>query len=259
MVLLIRASALGDSHPKLHPVSSRARCQIVFVTGTDTGVGKTVFTCQALRHLRARGKRALALKPFCSGGRTDAERLCVIQGQELPLDVVNPWHFTAPVAPPAAAGSAKDLPRLDRVVRHILKVAEQCELLLVEGAGGLLVPLGVDYTVADLVRALPCSHVVVVGLNRLGTINHTLLTLSHLERVMSRRRRPCAIPVVWMETARPDRSASSNARLIRGFASDIALYRWPFLGRDAEQVAPATPLRKKIEKTLAEIFSMDSV
>ena len=77
--------------------------KIIFVTGTDTGVGKTLLTALLLQHLRAHGQSALAIKPFCSGGREDAELLHSLQENELTLDEMNPFHFKKPLAPYLAA------------------------------------------------------------------------------------------------------------------------------------------------------------
>jgi dethiobiotin synthetase len=173
--------------------------KIVFVTATDTGVGKTLLTALLLCHLRRRGARALALKPFCSGGRGDAELLHELQDGDLTLAEINPFYFPEPVAPLVSARLHKRRIPLDQVIQHISSIAARVEqippphiadlrkitkskiqnFLLIEGSGGLLVPLGEGYTVRDLIARLDC-HVLVVSRNQLGTINHTLLTLEGL-------------------------------------------------------------------------------
>src|ERR1700722_15876817 len=115
--------------------------KIIFVTGTDTGVGKTLLTALLLHHLRARGCRALAMKPFCSGGRADVRLLQSLQPGELSDAEMNPFYFKQPIAPLAASlGKRKKIP-LNLVVEKIRAVARKCDVLLVEGSGGLLVPL----------------------------------------------------------------------------------------------------------------------
>ena len=149
--------------------------RIIFVTGTDTGVGKTLLTGLLLYHLRQRGCHALAMKPFCSGSRADTEFLRAVQDGELTSDEVTPFFFAEPLAPLVAARKHRRTIRLKEVVRRIRRLSDRCECLLIEGIGGLLVPLGEGFTVRDLVARLGCE-VIIVSRNRLGTINHTILT-----------------------------------------------------------------------------------
>ena len=93
--------------------------RVTFVTGTDTGVGKTVATACLLYHLRQLGVNAVALKPFCSGGRGDAEVLQAIQGPVLSLDEVKPFYFKQPLAPLVAAQKERRSIALDQVVEAI--------------------------------------------------------------------------------------------------------------------------------------------
>ena len=81
----------------------RLRCKIIFITGTDTGVGKTVLTALLLRHLRRSGRAAFAMKPFTCGSRSDAKLLHALQNRELTLNEINPFYFREPVAPLVAA------------------------------------------------------------------------------------------------------------------------------------------------------------
>ena len=148
----------------------------LFITGTDTGVGKTYFTALLLRGLRSRGVDAVGFKPICCGERTDAEILGEAAGGVIPIDDVNPVWFQASAAPYVAAlaeGRAVDLKLIRRTYRRLCAAHET---VLVEGVGGWAVPIRADYRVSDLAVdfALP---VVVVATNRLGVINHTTLTL----------------------------------------------------------------------------------
>ena len=153
--------------------------RIIFVTGTDTGVGKTLLTASLLFHLRQSGVSALAMKPFCSGGTADVDLIQAIQGGDPPREEVNPFYFPEPVAPLIAARKRRQRIRLSQVLRAIARMDKRCECLIVEGSGGLLVPLGEGFTVADVIANLECD-VVVVGKNKLGTLNHTLLTVEAL-------------------------------------------------------------------------------
>jgi dethiobiotin synthetase len=230
-------------------VKGHRKPRILFITGTDTGVGKTLLTALLLSHLRQAGERAWALKPFCSGGREDAELLYELQDRELTLEEVNPWHYEQPVAPLAAAGR-HSVPR-ERVLAHVHRFSRQCEWLLVEGAGGLFVPLGTGYTVHEVIRGLQCKTVV-VSRNRLGTINHTLLTVHALKAQIGAGKAP-SVKVVMMQAAKPDPSSHRNATLLQSFLGHVPLLEIPFLGPRCSSVASVRGFAKKLQKTLARI------
>jgi len=198
--------------------------KITFITGTDTGVGKTLLTAFLLFHLRQKGAQALAMKPFCSGGLGDVHLLQSLQKGELSDAEMNPFYYSKPVAPYAAAKKGKKL-RLEHVLEKIAGVAEKCDRLLIEGSGGLLVPLAEGFTVANLIRQLDCK-VTVVGHNRLGTINHTLLTVKHLQSVEKKK----AISVVLMGKRVKDVSSGSNVEVLRHFLPGIEVSELPYLG-----------------------------
>src|SRR5579872_3951430 len=115
--------------------------KIIFITGTDTGVGKTIFTGLLVRHLREQGVHALAMKPFCSGGRADVRLLRAMQDAELTENEINPFYFPEPVAPLVSARRRNRTIPLRKVVQRINEIAARCECLLIEGSGGLFVPL----------------------------------------------------------------------------------------------------------------------
>src|SRR4051812_24374946 len=154
--------------------------KIIFITGTDTGVGKTVLTALLLQHLRQKKVHALAMKPFCSGDRADVEMLQKLQPGELTDSEMNPYFFAEPVAPFVAANKLGKTIRLRDVVRKISNIQKRCDVLLMEGIGGVMVPLGKGFCVHDLIIALNATAIV-VSQNKLGTINHTLLTVSVLQ------------------------------------------------------------------------------
>lgn len=148
----------------------------LFITGTDTGVGKTYVTAQLVRGLRARGIDAVGFKPICCGGRDDAELLHEAAGGALTLNEVNPVWLRAPVAPYAASLIENRAVDLDLVRETYAHLRERHETVLVEGVGGWLVPIRQDFTMADLAAEWRLPVVVVVS-NRLGSLNHTALTL----------------------------------------------------------------------------------
>jgi dethiobiotin synthetase len=201
--------------------------KILFITGTDTGVGKTLLTALLLHHLREAGHDALAMKPFCSGGRGDVELLQALQPGLLPDREMNPFYYPEPVAPVAARGG-RNVP-LGRAAAAIRRVGDRCDILLVEGSGGLLVPLGRGYLVADLIRRLWCG-VIVVARDRLGTINHTLLTVRVLEGMGVE---PAAVALMSMEGGDP--SVRTNERVLAGLLGRIPLVRVANVGRSASR------------------------
>jgi dethiobiotin synthetase len=182
-----------------------------FITGTDTGVGKTIFTVLLLKFLREEGANVAAFKPICSGGRDDARKILTVMRGVLSLDEINPWHFRAAIAPLLAARKEKKIVRLAPVAAHIRAMQKRFDILLVEGAGGLLSPLGENFNSRDLMAALNATPFIVAP-NRLGVVNSVLLTLEALPKKLRSKAR-----VVLMPQRKPDISAKSNADLIAEF------------------------------------------
>ncbi len=151
----------------------------LFLTGTDTNVGKTYVATRLIRALRREGIDAVGFKPLCCGGREDAEQLHAASDGAVSLNDVNPVWLRPPAAPYTAAmieGRTIDL-ALIRDTFARLRAAHPS--IIVEGVGGWLVPIERDFAVRDLARefALP---VAVVFANRLGALNHTLLTVESI-------------------------------------------------------------------------------
>jgi len=158
----------------------RSQAAGIFVTGTDTGVGKTVVACALVAGLRERGLRVGAMKPIETGvgaeGPLDAIALRAAAGVGDPLDVVCPQQFALPAAPNVAARAEDrevDLAAIDAAFERVRSARDR---VIVEGAGGLLVPIGPGCTMAELARRLELPLLVVARAS-LGTINHTCLTL----------------------------------------------------------------------------------
>jgi dethiobiotin synthetase len=151
----------------------------LFLTGTDTGVGKTFATALLTRSLRQAGHPTIALKPLCSGERSDVEILRAASDHILTLDETNPVWLQAPAAPLVAAQLENRLLSLDPLQHWFARLSEKHPSLLVEGAGGWLVPVTETETIADFANRLALPVLVVVA-NRLGCVNHTLLTLESI-------------------------------------------------------------------------------
>jgi dethiobiotin synthetase len=198
--------------------------QLIFITGPDTGVGKTVLAALFTRFLRIGGVQAVALKPVASGGRDDARALHAAMNGALTLDEINPWHFRAPIAPLLAARRERRRVRLADVLAHVSAMHKRFEVVLVEGAGGLLSPLGVDFDSRDLITALRATPVI-VGSSRTGVVNQILLTLEALPRAVAAGTR-----VVLMSPQRPDASTRTNAGLLGEFFDAKKVFELPWLG-----------------------------
>ena len=214
-----------------------------FITGTDTGVGKTVLTALLARHLRERGVNAAALKPICSGGRDDARALRAAMNGALTPDEINPWHFRAPIAPmPAARRERKQVTPAD-VLAHVRTMQKRFDVLLVEGAGGLLSPLGENFDSRDLIAALRATPMVVCP-NRLGAVNQVLLTLAALPQSASGRAR-----VVLMAPPKPDAATNTNAGLLAEFFDVKRIFELPRLGRrpDTGKVLKDVHVRRTLQ------------
>lgn len=154
-----------------------------FVTGTDTGVGKTLVTAALLRRLRESGITVAGMKPVAAGAvagpegpaNEDALLLQSESSVRHPYALVNPWLFTPAIAPHIAAAEAGVVIDTDRIVRAHDMLRTTADVVLAEGAGGFLVPLDARRSFADLPGLLGMEVLLVVGL-RLGCLNHALLT-----------------------------------------------------------------------------------
>jgi dethiobiotin synthetase len=161
----------------------------LFITGTDTGVGKTRIACALLRHFAQQGERVVGMKPVAAGAARTDRGLCNEDVQKLkeassvaaPADAVNPYCFEPAIAPHIAAEEIGV--RIDerRIVQAFAQLARAADRVIVEGAGGFAVPLGPAADMARLASLLNLPVVLVVGM-RLGCLNHALLTAQAIER-----------------------------------------------------------------------------
>ncbi len=172
------------------------------VTGTDTDVGKTYIASRLIRALRAQGRDCIGMKPWCCGSLDDVTELQAASDFGEPENAINPVFFRTPAAPYAASmieGRIIDLAQVEDVFRPLTARHDD---VLVEGAGGLLVPILRDFDYRDLAVAWDLA-VVVVAPNRLGTLNHTRLTI---EALRARKVRCCGVVLNSLEASdAPDR------------------------------------------------------
>jgi dethiobiotin synthetase len=160
--------------------------QSLFITATDTGVGKTYVTAKLGQYFQSLGYSVAALKPISSGGREDAEILKAELHLDEPLDILNPVNFELPLAPYAVSlaigqpGITKE-DALSKIMSAYDQLQKRYDIVLVEGIGGVRVPLWEHYEVTDLIHAFQLPAVIVARAG-LGTINHTLLTIDALRQ-----------------------------------------------------------------------------
>lgn len=161
----------------------------VFITGTDTGIGKTFYSQLLLQSLNAAGLRTAAMKPvaseaeLCDGELRNADALVLQQtaNTAFPYEYCNPYCFAPAVAPHLAARQAAVQIEFDVIQQAYEQLLKQADFTVVEGVGGWLVPMGQQHTIADLVQVLHLPVILVVGM-RLGCINHALLTAENIRQ-----------------------------------------------------------------------------
>jgi len=211
----------------------------LFVTGTDTGVGKTVITAAITAMLRAEGLNVGVWKPVQSGapigsGLTDAERLLKSTGIQERPEAIAPFTFEAQLTPMLAAKQAGVKLTLKEIIAAGAPLIKRYEALVIEGAGGIAVPLTDDTLMVDFISALRIPALIIAR-SSLGTINHTLLTAAFLQHR--------GIPVVGVilndgeamgmdMESHYDPSVATNAQLIEQYSGLKVLGRFPRLHAD---------------------------
>lgn len=186
----------------------------IFITGTDTGVGKTYFTALLTRMLRAQGVPAIALKPVASGDRSDALILAEAMGGALSVPNINPIHFSEPLAPYVAGILENRSFPWAQLRAHWRKISDSFPgPFLVEGVGGWRVPIDSTHTVREWAQELGFP-VLVVCRAALGTLNHTLLTVDSI------READLAVPgiIVNFHSARDDEATRTNPGILEEWA-----------------------------------------
>ena len=161
----------------------------VFITGTDTGIGKTVISCGLLNALNKQGLRTAAMKPVASGAKynnsqlqnEDALALQQAASEQMPYELINPYVFEPAIAPHLAAEQAGVEIDFEKIKQAYQQLSENADITIVEGVGGWLVPLNNNESVAELALHLELPVILVVGM-RLGCLNHALLTAESIQQ-----------------------------------------------------------------------------
>lgn len=212
----------------------------VFVTSSGTDVGKTFVTVKLIEELRAGGRRAQALKPVASGfdaahpESSDTALLLRAQGLEVTpenLDAVSPWRFAAPLSPDMAAARERRGIPFDALVAHCRAASEHDGITLIEGIGGVMVPLDSRHTVLDWIAALDAPALLIVG-SYLGTLSHSLTAAAAL-----RQRGVPLLGIVVSESQVQPVPAEETAATLARFVADTPVRVLPRGG-----AAPLLPL-----------------
>lgn len=161
----------------------------VFITGTDTGIGKTYFTLACIHALQAANIKTTAMKPVASGAEgvdgqlrnQDATLIQQALNHDVDYDLINPYAFASPVSPHIAAAEAGLEIDLKIIQQHYRQLTEHAEFAVVESVGGWLAPLSNKQTVADMAKLIGLPVVMVVGV-RLGCLNHAMLTAQAIKQ-----------------------------------------------------------------------------
>lgn len=186
----------------------------IFITGTDTGCGKTHVTILLAKYFMEQGVDVGVMKPISTGPMKENDAVLLKKTLKLkePLKLINPIHLKSPLAPYPAAKLENRKIDLNRILSAYKKLSSKHEMLLVEGIGGVLVPLTRDFYVIDLIKLLGLPAIIVARAG-LGTINHTLLTVEALKK------RGIKILGIIMNGYRGlDISEKSNAEIIEELA-----------------------------------------
>jgi len=189
-----------------------------FITGTDTGIGKTFVTALLLRGLRKTGLDAVGMKPICCGDRGDAEMLREAADFTTSLDEVNPVWLEVPAAPYTASMVEERMIDVPAVLASYNRLRKAHRSVLVEGVGGWMVPIRQDYYVRDLAADIGLPVVVVAG-NKLGAINHTLLTVQSIQA----SGQVCAGVILNHSEPQADLIATSTNRAILEHLLDVPI------------------------------------
>ncbi len=237
--------------------------KLIWITGVNTGIGKTFLASLAANCLQEMGVKFNILKPFCSGGMEDVE----ILGRAQKIDPanyseINQMCFKASVTPALAAEMEGKQLDLETTVQWIQERRRGRRLTIIEGAGGLLAPLGFNWTLADLIEEMR-GEVWIVARNQLGVLNHLFLTINELRRlgcgseeVKDQHGRVGQSMKVWLFDSPEqgsDESIKTNADVFRRFEPRVMLESLFFLNPEhVDYQCLKKNIQKKIKKHLSD-------
>ena len=203
-----------------------------FIAGTDTGVGKTLIAGAIARALSLQGRRVGVMKPFESGCRRDGDSVVPadalflrnMAGSQDDLALICPYAFERPLAPGIAARSEHVAINIETVQKIFNQLSAPYDIMLVEGAGGLMVPISEELLMIDVIGLLKLP-LIIVARTALGTINHTLLTVREAQRAGIR---VCGI-ILNKVSPEQDEAEDTNPEVIRKFSNVPLLGQVPYI------------------------------
>jgi len=222
----------------------------IFITGTDTGIGKTFIASGLLRAMKAMGVNACPMKPVETGCKTnrgkliphDTLELIRASGKEEPLDIINPYRLKHPLAPSVSAELEKVIIKKKKILTAYKYLLKKYDITIVEGAGGIMVPVYKNYLFLDLVKDMRVP-VIIVSRPGLGTINHTLLTIDSAKK---RGINIIGVIINYASKTKKGLPEKTNPKVIE------KLGKVPVLGVVPFSKNPTTPHIKRIFQKVAE-------
>ncbi|MEW6201710.1 MAG: 8-amino-7-oxononanoate synthase [bacterium] len=221
---LIPKKYSGISASEITRTAKRREPRGIFITATDTGVGKTIITASLARCLTEQGLNVGVMKPVMTGAspddpQSDTSILLRLSGVSTPIELATPLWFEEPLSPYAASINSTKKFSIDEILSAYRELQKMHDFVVVEGIGGVLVPLTEGFTVRELIRAMDLPALVVARAG-LGTLNHTLLTLESL------RNGNIAVRGVVLNTvsSEPDASFATNAKVLSSFLNGVPVY-----------------------------------
>lgn len=241
----------------MNPVSpesppSLPQKNILFVTGTDTDVGKSVVSVRLIQYLRFHGIDAMAIKPFCSGATTDLDLLIAANDRNQSHSNINLYYHDLPLSPMTAClTSGSPFPDPERVDDFIQSASGMTDWLVIEGAGGLFTPLAPDYFIASILKA-HAHQAILVAPDRLGCLNHSILSLQWLKNHLPNNR----ISLILNRIPPSDLSSESNLHVITTLFPNQNAHFFPQIeGFSLSSIKS----EKKLKKPLAGFITFDKV
>lgn len=209
----------------------------IFITGTDTGVGKTFVAAGIIKAIRGKGINICPMKPVETGCKikngklapADAIKLLRASGMEESLDIVNPYRFRQPLAPAVAAENEGLVIKKGKIISAYNRLLKSYDFIVIEGAGGIMTPVYKKYLCLDMIKDLALP-LIIVSRPGLGTINHTLLTI---EAARSRRINVYGVIINHASMAGKDLSEKSNPEIIESIGKVPVLGIIPYLKNTA--------------------------
>lgn len=209
----------------------------IFITGTDTGVGKTFVAAGLIKAMREKGINVCPMKPVETGCKkrngklipADAVKLLKASGIEISLDAVNPYRFRQPLAPAVAAEHEGVVIKRSKLISAYNRLSKSYDFIVIEGAGGIMTPVYKEYLYLDMIKDLALP-LIIVSRPGLGTINHTLLTI---EAARSRRINVYGVIIKHASMAGKDLSEKSNPEIIESIGKVPVLGIIPYLKNPA--------------------------